>query len=103
MSVPDDLGFEPVSKAVFFYFDIVSGLKIEPKPLARPKETGKPQGRVRGDVPLAMDHFVDAASRDIDALGQPVLADAHGLQELLQQDLARVDGGKLLLRHCLLS
>jgi hypothetical protein len=102
VSVLDDFGFETVSKAVFFYFEIVAGLKVEPKPLARTEEPGKPQGRIRGYIPLAMNHFVDAPSRDTDTLGQPVLADSHGAQELLQEDLARMDGRKLL-SHFVLS
>src|SRR5436305_4117520 len=68
MSVLDDFGFETISKAVFFHFQIVSGLKVEPEPLACTEEPGKPQSRIRGDIPLAMNHFVDAPRRDIDAL-----------------------------------
>src|SRR5437016_4962627 len=89
MSVLDDFGFETISKTVLFHFQLVSGLKVEPEPLACTKEPGKPQSRIRGDIPLAMNHFIDAPRRDIDALGQPVLADSHWTQELLQEDLAR--------------
>ena len=98
----DDFCFESVSKAIFFNFQIVSGLKIQPKSLACTEEPGKPQSRIRGDVPFAMNHFIDAPGRDIDALGQPVLADSHGAQELLQENLARMDRRKLLSHFVLL-
>jgi hypothetical protein len=102
MSVLDDFGFETISKAVFFHFQIISGLKVEPEPLACTEEPGKPQSRIRGDIPLAVNYFIDAPRRDMDALGHSVLADPHGTQELLQEDLARMDRRKLL-RHFVLS
>jgi hypothetical protein len=102
VSVLDDFGFETISKTVFFHLQIVSGLKIEPEPLACTEEPGKPQSRIRGNIPLAMNHFIDAPRRDIDTLGQSVLADVHGAQELLQEDLARMDRRKLFT-HFVLS
>jgi hypothetical protein len=35
-----------------------------------------------------VDDLVDSAGRDVDVSGEPVLADAKRLQELLKQDLA---------------
>jgi hypothetical protein len=98
MSVLCDFGFEAVSKAVLFHFQIVSGLKIQPEPLACAEEPGKPQGSIRGDIPLPMNYFVDAPCGDADALGQSVLADFHWAQELFQEDLAGVNGRRLF-RH----
>jgi hypothetical protein len=83
MSILDDFCFESVSKAVLFHFQIVSGLKIQPKSLTCTEEPGKSQGSIRGYVPLPMNNFVDAPSGNADTFGQPILADSHWAQELL--------------------
>jgi hypothetical protein len=54
MSVLDDLGFESVTQAILLHFQIVPGLKVEPKPLACTEEPGKPTGGIRGYIPLSM-------------------------------------------------
>jgi hypothetical protein len=102
MSMLDDFCFESVSKAILFQFQIVSGLKIQPKSLACTKEPGKPQSSTRGYAPLPVNNFVNATRGDADALGQPILADSHWTQKLLQEDLAWVNWWKLL-RHVVLS
>jgi hypothetical protein len=102
MSVLDYFCLEAVSKAVLFHLQIVSGLKIQPEPLACAKEPGQPQGGIRGDIPLPVNNLVDASRRDADTLGQPVLADFHRAQELFQEDLAGVNGRRLF-RHFVLS
>ena len=83
MSILDNFGFETVSKAVLFHFQIVPSLKVQPKPLACTEEPGKPQGGIRGYIPLPMNNFIDAPRRDTNTFGQPVLADSHWAQELL--------------------
>lgn len=45
-----------------------------------------------------MHDLVDPSWRNVDVLGQAILADLHGREEVLLQDLPRVDGGKAL-RH----
>ena len=98
----DDLCFESVSKAILFHFQIVSGLKIQPKSLTCTKEPGKPQSGIRGYAPLPVNNFVNATRGDADTLGQPILADFHWKQKLLQEDFAWVNWWKLL-RHVALS
>jgi hypothetical protein len=49
-----------------------------------------------------MNNFVDAPSRDTNILGQPILTDPQGSQELLEENLARMDWRKLL-GHFVLS
>ena len=98
----DDFCFESVSKAIFFHFQIVSGLKIQPKSLACTEEPGKPQRSTRSYAPLPVNNFVNATRGDADTLGQPILADSHWAQELLQEDFARMDRRKLL-SHFVLS
>ena len=97
-----DFRFESVSKAILFYLQIVSGLKIQPESLTCAEEPGKPQSGIRGNVPLSVNHFVNATWGNADILGQPILANAHWAQELLQEDLAWVNWWKLL-RHVVLS
>jgi len=73
MSMLYDFCFESVSKAVLFHFQIVSGLKIQPKPLACTEEPGKSQGSIRGYVPLPMNNFVDAPRRNLRFLCKAIL------------------------------
>lgn len=56
------------------------------------------EGGVRRHRPRAVDQLVDAPRRDADALGETILADAQRAEKLLQEDLAGMDGRKLL-RH----
>jgi hypothetical protein len=98
----DDFCFESVSKAILLQFQIVSGLKIQPKSLTCTEEPGKPQSSTRSYAPLPVNNFVNATRGDADTLGQPILADSHWAQKLLQEDLAWVNWWKLL-RHVVLS
>jgi hypothetical protein len=50
MGILDDFFFESVSKAILFCFQIVSGLKIQPEPLACTEESGQSEGGIRGDL-----------------------------------------------------
>lgn len=63
-------------------------LKAGPEAFGRSEEFGQAQAGVHGDRPRADDDLSDATLGHADLLGQPVLGDAHGLQELVQQDLA---------------
>ncbi len=74
------------------------GLEVEPEPCRCSKEARKPQRRIRTDGALALHDLVDPARGRIDALGKPVLAHAHRLEELLSQNLSWMDGRKTL-RH----
>jgi len=100
--MPDDFCLESVSKAILFYFQLVSGLKIQPESLTCTEEPGKPQSSIRGNVSLSVNNFVNATRGNADIFGQPILANAHWAQKLLQEDLARMNWWKLL-RHVVLS
>lgn len=72
---------------------------LRPKPIAarQTEEPTEPQVGLRGNRPLAGNDGADSLSRDIHFLCRSVLAQAHGFQELLQQDLAW--GNRITLRH----
>jgi hypothetical protein len=50
-----------------------------------------------------MDNLINPTGRHMDRLSQMVLADLHRFQEILQQDLPRVNGWKVTLGHHLTS
>jgi hypothetical protein len=70
-------------------------LKVEPEAFGGAEVPREPESRVRGDAALAEDDLVDTPSRDTNVLGQAVLAEPVGLQELGQEDFARMDGCEL--------
>jgi len=71
--------------------DVVLGLQVQPEPGLHAEEQPEPQRGVRGDGALAIDQFADPARRDVDVRRELARADAHGLHEILQQDLAGVN------------
>jgi hypothetical protein len=46
---------------------------------------------IGGDRPLSVNNFVDTPWRYTNIAGDPVLADAHGNQEFLEEHLARMN------------
>src|SRR6266542_3983575 len=84
------------------HVEVVLGLKVQPEPLRGPKVPGQPKRGVRRNCPRAVDDLVDPTRRNSDVLGQPVLTDPHGLEELLSQYLAWMDRWKSLGHHLLL-
>ena len=78
------------AQPVLFHLEVVAGLQVQPEPLRSAEVPGQAQRGVRGDAPLAVDDLVDPPGRDVDRLGQLVLADSQRGEELLQQDLPRV-------------
>src|SRR5208337_292594 len=67
---------------------VIIALKPQPPAVGESKETAQPQIRIRRDATLARDDVTDALSRNIDLLGQPIVAETHRLQELIAQHLA---------------
>jgi len=90
---------ESVSEAVLLPLKIEVGLEVDPKPWRDSEVAPQTQGRVRRDASVPMDNLVDSSRRNADVLGEAILRDAHGLEELLHEDLARVDGGHFSLLH----
>jgi hypothetical protein len=72
------------------------GLQIEPALNVCSKEPREPKRRIGGDAtPLAND-FVDASGRHLKGARESGAGEAHGLHELLTQDLARVNREEFL-------
>ena len=65
--------------------EIMAGLHPQPEALAEPEETTEAQIGIRRNRSPPFDDGVDAAFRDTDGDGEPVLADAHRPQESFQQ------------------
>jgi len=84
-------------------FEIVPCLEVHPELCLHPKETAQAQRGIRRDPSLPMDNLIDATRRHPDRFGQMVLADLHWLQEILQQDLPRMNRWKVALGHDLTS
>jgi len=84
------------TQAVFLDFEIVSSLQVEPESVAGPEEPGESKRCIRGDSAPAVHDPIDAARRNADVFSHAVPAYAHGGQELLQQNLARMARGEFL-------
>src|SRR5580658_115832 len=70
------------AQPVFLDFQVIAGLQVQPEPLGGAEVPGQPQRGVRSDAPLAVDDLVDPAGRDIDRLGQLILAHAQRREEV---------------------
>src|SRR5579864_3219412 len=77
---------------------IVGALQVHPKPRIDTEIAAKAQGRVCRDRALALDDLRDTVRRHAQCHRQLVRVYLEGLQELLEQDFARMNWGKLL-RH----
>ena len=86
-----DLLFEQYTETIFFHFQIVPNLKVEPESFAEAKETCEPQRSVRGDRAFSMNDFVNSPRRNTNVLCKPVLADAERFEKLLQEDFPWVN------------
>ena len=73
-------------------FEVVMHLESQPELLARAKVTRQLQGRIYGDRPRPVNDLVDAPGWHVYALRLAVLAQFEGLQELLLENLAGVNG-----------
>ena len=69
--------------------EVMAGLHAQPEALAEPEETTETQIGIRRNRSPPFDNGVNAAFRDADGDGEPVLADAHRPQEFIQQYLPR--------------
>lgn len=94
-----DLFFESAAQTIPLDIEVVLYLEVQPELLGRAEEARQPQGGIGRDRSLPMDDFVDPARWNADLLGEPVLTDAHGQQEFLEENLSRMEGCQLLACH----
>jgi hypothetical protein len=73
-------------KGVFGLGGIVIHLQTDPESLGHAEEPGQSEAGIRSHRSLAGNDLTDAPLRNPDLFGQPVLGDAEGFEELLQQD-----------------
>ncbi len=81
--------------AVALGLEFEPNLKVEPEAFGGAEVPREPKSRVSGDAALAEDDLVDTPSGDTNVFGQAVLAEPVGLEELGQEDFARMDGREL--------
>ena len=62
-------------------------LETHPECLGGAKIAGQAQCRIGSNRPFAVNNFIDPAGRDADFPGDAVLAQPHGHQELVQENL----------------
>ena len=82
-SARQDFRLKSVAQLVALDIEIIPGLEIEPETVRRAEIARKPKSGVGSHRASSVDDLIDAARRDTDVLGQPVLADAHRLEEFL--------------------
>lgn len=78
--------------AVAVGLELESCLEVEPEALGGAEVPGEPKSGVRGDAAPAEDDLLDTPGRNTDVLCRSVLAEPVGLQELGQEDFARMNG-----------
>ena len=84
--------------AVTLGLEFEPNLEVEPEPLGGAEVPREPKSGVGRDAALAEDYLVDTPAGNTNVLGQAVLAETVGLEELSQEDFARMDGCELC--HC---
>src|SRR5690606_18247430 len=70
---------------------LIVALQVDPELGRRAEVPREPQRRVCGDPPPAVHDLVDPPGRDADRHGELVLRDAEALDEVLHEDLTRVN------------
>src|SRR5690606_25903858 len=70
---------------------LIVALQVDPELGRRAEVPREPQRRVCGDPPLAVHDLIDPPGRDAERHGELVLRDAEAPDEILQEDLARVN------------
>ena len=81
--------------AVALGLEFESNLEVEPEALGGAEVPREPKSRVSGDAALTEDDLVDTPSGNTNVLGQAVLAETVRLEELGQEDFARMNGCEL--------
>ena len=97
--VDSDLVVQAIREAVLFNFQVISCLKSEPETFRKAEIPLKSQRGIGGNSALSKNNLIDPTRGNTDVLCQSILADSHGLEEFLQQDLSWVNRGEVALSH----
>ena len=84
---------EATPKSTPRLLEIVVGLEPHPELFRRAEVARQTQRRVGGDRTLGVDDLVDSTRRYAHRPSDAVLAEPHGDQEFLEQDLSRMNVG----------
>jgi hypothetical protein len=90
---------EAIAEPITLNFEVEVRLKIKPELLGRAEVAGEAEGCVGCDGTLSKNDLINAAGRDRNVLGEAVLGKPHGLEELLMENLTRVNRGELRITH----
>src|SRR5438874_2654071 len=77
------------------FFQVEIRLQLHPESLGIAEALRQAYCRICADAALALDDFVDPSRRNADVSRKRVLAQAHRLEEFLEQDLAGMDVAQL--------
>ncbi len=83
LSKDRDFPLKAIPQYVFLKLHIVSCLQVHPELLGGSEVPGKTKRGIRSDSTLSVNNLVDSSGRHTDILRQPILRDAHWLEELL--------------------
>src|SRR3972149_706849 len=67
-------------------------LEVHPEGLRGAEVLGQAKRRTRGNTPTSVHDLVDPLIRHMEGIGKVALANAHRLEEFLQEDLSRMRG-----------
>lgn len=71
---------------------VIGGLRTQPIAVGQAEETAKPQISISSDPSLPRHNVANTLGWNANFFRQAILANAHGLKELLQEEFARGDG-----------
>src|SRR6478672_2899227 len=94
-----DLLREARAEVIALDLEVIARLEIQPKAIAGAEVAREPKGRIGGDGACSVDDLVDAAGRDADVVGQPVLRNTKGLEEIGGEDFTRMNRSQFASRH----
>jgi hypothetical protein len=94
-----DLFRQSASEPIPLHFEVVAGLKIQPKSIARAEIPREPQSAIRANGSGAMHDLVDPPWRHTDIPGQPVLGQTKRLEKIRREDFAGMYGIQLSSGH----
>jgi hypothetical protein len=94
-----DVSLQCLAKPILLDLEVIPHLQVKPEALGRAEEAREAESGVGCDGALAVHDLVDSTRGHADSAGKSVLTDAEGFDELLKEDLARVNRWELVSGH----
>jgi hypothetical protein len=92
LGMSKNLSIQPIGEGLFRDNKVIMGLQIHPTLGICAEKPGQSQRGICGNRPFSGNDFSNASLGHPDGLGESVLGDIHGLEEILQQDFAGMHG-----------